>query len=167
MRLLNLEKIGVRPPNQLSLIEFDRTIHMRYAPDLMSLDEELESINKPFNEGTFNDTSYGKISYEKYIDLMTRDGWRVYIALLGDACIGYVHTVPGMYKDSLYVSSFIITKEFTGKGYGKEMMKLLIGIGKKKYSILIVQTALKNAPAVNLYKRSGFTATHQTMIKRI
>lgn len=158
----------VESDHDLVLEEFDKQKHMIFAKDIMDMDEELTNTNKRFQPGQYiDDEIVGKVTYQQYIDLLLDNNWRLFVAILNGRCIGYIHTVDGRYKDSVYVGSFIVTKKFTNKGYGKEMMKQFESLIRKDYKLIFIMTAADNKPAVNLYNHSGFRVSHLQMYKKI
>ena len=171
MSLLScLEKLNtVKTPlgKELVLEEFDKSRHMSFAKDVMDMDEELSASQLPYNLDRINDDSFGKISYEKYIDMMVRNKHRLFIATTNGMCVGYMSAVPSMYKGTIYLSSIIVTKRFSGKGYGKFMLTQFENLIKNEYDGIILTVAIANKHAVNLYTRDGFHPTHTTMFKKI
>lgn len=144
--------------------EFNKSEHMIYASKIMDLDEELSKSQEDFNPAKFDDNpSLGEISYQKYIELLLDNNWRLFVILLRDICIGYIHISPGWYKNSAYIGSFIITKKYTHKGYGKIALKQLIAMIKRDYDLVVLNVAIKNKPAVSLYESLGFNASHLSM----
>ena len=159
---------NLKPISSVLLEEFDKARHMSFAKDVMDMDEELSASQRTYNPGPINDDySFGKISYEKYIDLMVQNRHRLFIAILNEMCIGYVSAVPSMYKGTMYLSSLIVSKKFTGKGYGKSMLTQFEALIKNEYDSIILVVAIANKPAVNLYTHDGFHPTHTTMFKKL
>lgn len=164
-----LEKLHVKTiiDDTLILEEFDKSKHMKFAKDIMDMDEELTRVNARYNPAVFdNEESFGKISYEKYIDLLLNNHWRLFVAIHDNKCIGYIHTSPGKYKNSVYIGSFVVTKHYAGKGYGKLMMSKLEELIKNEYSIMILNVAIDNKPAVKLYTKAGFHPSFMMMSKK-
>ncbi len=146
--------------------EFDKSKHMTFAKDIMDFDEELTKSQSRYNPAKFDDEeSLGKITYEKYIELMLSNNWRVFVILLNNKCIGYIHTSPGKFENSVYIGSFIITKNHTNKGYGKEAMKQFQTLIKSDYDIMILNVSFKNKGAIALYERDGFKPFSISMSK--
>lgn len=58
--------------------------------------------------------------------------------------------------------NIVIDSKLRGKGFGKELVTKLVGIGKKLGAkTAYLQVELKNAPAINLYKTIGFKEEYQ------
>ena len=162
-----LESLGIIE-SKLTLEEFDKSKHMSFASVIMDMDKELTKSNAIYNPAVFDDEeSLGKISYEKYIDLLLSNNWRLFLAIYDGVCIGYIHTSPGKYKRSVYIGSFIVTKTYAGKGYGKRMMTLFEKLVKHEYAIMILNVGINNRAAVKLYTNAGFHATHMMMSKKL
>ena len=163
-----LEKLSDLDSSAIRVEEFNKSKHMRYAKNIMDFDEELTQANARYNPAIFDDEeSYGKISYEKYITLLLDNNWRLFVITYDEICIGYIHTTPGKYKNSVYIGSLIITKAYTGKGYGKIALNQFEKLIRNEYSIMILNVAVNNKPAVRLYEHSGFHATHMMMSKKL
>lgn len=152
----------------IMVVEFDETKHMNYAKSIMDLDEELNDINSKFNPAKFIDQEpLGKISYRKYIKLLLDNNWRLFVIIFNNECIGYIHTTPGKYENSVYLGSFIISKKYTGKGYGAVALKQWQKLIKNEYDIIILNVAIENKMAMSLYTKSGFKPSHVMMYKKI
>lgn len=153
---------------KLILEEFDKSKHMSFAKNIMDMDEELARTTARYHPAIFDDEeSFGKISYDKYIDLLLNNNWRLFIAIHDNKCIGYIHTSPGKYKDSVYIGSFIVTKHYAGKGYGKLMLIKFEELIKNEYSIMILNVAIDNKPAIRLYEKDGFHPSFMMMSKKL
>lgn len=171
MLIPSFEKLNMHlgiPEASFVLEEFDKTKHMRFAEAIMDMDEELNRITAPYRPAKFKDNpSFGRVTYSQYIDRLLENNWRVFVALLNDICIGYIHAAPGEYKRSMYIGSFIITKRFTGRGYGRQMMMQFESLIRHDYDLIILEVAVKNKPAVKLYDNVGFQPSFMTMSKSI
>lgn len=153
---------------KLVFTEFDRTKHMHFAETIMDLDEELSAINYQYQPAPFIDNpSFGKISYEKYINLLLENNWRLFLGVVNNQCVGYVHAVPGKYKRSIYIGSFIVSKDFTGRGYGRQMMKQFEQLVKKDYNLITLIVSVDNRQALRLYEKSGFKTGFYQQFKKI
>lgn len=78
-----------------------------------------------------------------------------YLALLDGKTIGKIGTV--MEGTDGYIYGVGILPEFRGRGYGRELLGLALGklIVKKVYTVLL-EVAVKNENALQLYKSCGF-----------
>ena len=86
-------------------------------------------------------------------DLMKRKGQRYYYIISGTAIAGYFVLSP--HGDSLAIAIFI-TREFRGKGLGKQALKRIYKMCKEEgYRKVLVAVNKNNAPAVKAFTRSG------------
>lgn len=165
MGLLILDNANI---NNITVVEFSKNQHMLYAKDIMDFDEELSRSQERFAPGKLvPEPSLGKISYEKYVDLLLENNWRVFIILLGNKCIGYFHLGTGKYVNSAFLGSFIITKKYRGKGYGKIALNLFKDLIKSDYDIIILYVYNKNIEAKRLYQKVGFEDTTSVMTMKL
>ncbi len=69
-------------------------------------------------------------------------------------------------KNDAYIWDFLIFKEYRGKGYGKESLKLLERYCKNyNVSKISLNVFGNNEIAINLYKKSGYRVIAMTMAK--
>ena len=155
-------------PTKVVLIEFNQTKHMQYVSTIMDLDDELTRETERYDPGNFvESSSLGKISYEKYVDELLKNNFKLYIALVDDICVGYIHCTPGKYERSIYISSIIVDARYRGKGIGKIMLTQFEKIVKPKYNMILIHVATDNTRARRTYEELKFVPTFMTLVKKI
>lgn len=113
------------------------------------------------SEGTGNVQSDGE-----YIKDLT-DAYTVYLLLVGVEIVGMVYmTENTAYKDTVYVSGFVISKDHRRKGYASEMMDQVKALYKKSAKYLMLGVTTKS-PAVKVYDKAGFKEFQKSMFCKI
>jgi len=70
--------------------------------------------------------------------------------------------------DVMIIDSFLVKKEFRGKGYGTKLIKKAINLAKKlKVDAVELNVNKDNVVAINLYKKSGFGKTNKDYFRLI
>lgn len=61
----------------------------------------------------------------------------------------------------LHVHLLIVFKEFQGRGFGKSAMSLVSKIASTNQADIVLEVLKNNTQAVELYKKLGYTISHQ------
>lgn len=78
----------------------------------------------------------------------------IYTASLNDKVIGTCITLPS--ETTVYVYGFEILEALRGQGYGNDFLLGMISILASDYLKITLQVSGRNAPALSLYKKTGF-----------
>lgn len=68
--------------------------------------------------------------------------------------IGLTYFYP--YRDSVWISRFMIDHKLQGQGYGTKAFKKVIDVIKEKYSPKTIKLSTSNPIAISLYNKFGF-----------
>ena len=119
------------------LNDMEVSIKLSMPSDIISLDKEKELLE----ELTKNDKNFA------IVDLESNE-------LIGNC--GYLNTDHINRKSE--VGLFIGKREFWNKGYGEEVLKLLLGFGFNILNLNNIMLSVKefNKPAISCYKKCGF-----------
>lgn len=115
----------------MNIIPYDSNIHI---PDVIKLEEDawLQSMNK--------------VKYNSH------QGW---ILKKNNKIIG-VCIYKKLDLNSIYLSTFIISEKYTGFGYGKILLNLLIEFADREKFNIILKAYRGTAYLIKLYKAYGF-----------
>lgn len=159
---------ALKSPSPTTLVLFDKKKHMEYVETIMDLDSALNDSQIKFETmDRIPEKGGKKISYEEYADMIVENEWLVYMLILDDQCIGYMHILPRTeYVDNIYIGSFIVSSDYAGKGYGQKMMEAFFKLEKYKKSHITVAASAKNKAGVGLYRKMGFEVESFYMLKK-
>jgi len=88
----------------------------------------------------------------------------MYIVEVDNQLIGYCSLTQLIVKKE-FVFGMVIDKKHRGKGYGKQLLKLIEDEAKRMgCETLKLKVNVKNIPAINLYIKSGFEEKYKLII---
>lgn len=118
------------------------------GPHFKEIDKIIDTSMKTFND-SYEDS---KSRIENFFESETREQ---YLAGLNDEIIGLGSI--NQERDEASICGFGIVPEFRGKGYGKELLHLLIDrLWQTGKTEIMLDVNSENAHALELYKKSGF-----------
>ena len=142
-----------------------------YCDQIIKLDEQLNNHSKQVNnfyasrmvgEMTNISTEKEVLSWLKKHDL--------YMLFKTNILIGFILIIDGDYKNTIYISEFVIDEKFRSRGYGRLLLEKVIKLIKnknKKIDTLLLGVLASNKIAVKMYERNGFKIHEYTMLKSI
>ncbi|MBW2975179.1 GNAT family N-acetyltransferase [Candidatus Woesearchaeota archaeon] len=127
---------------------------------------------------------------EQYLDMEKEakylkevfNSWEGFFAVEGENLIGFILSMPLSYdkllpeslrkryplKRCFYIEELHINKNHRRKGIGSNLIKITLkNIDRKRYDYLFIRAAIKNIPAINLYKKLGFIPDEKIKQKKI
>lgn len=118
------------------------------GPHFKDLDKIIDTSMKTFDD-SYEDS---KSRIENFFKSETREQ---YLAVLNDEIIGLGSI--NLERDEALIYGFGIVPEYRGKGYGKELLHLLIDrLWQTGKTEIILDVNSENVHALELYKKSGF-----------
>ena len=107
--------------------------------------------------------SFAEDSFSKsqFIYLMTRGKGPFYIVQAGDKVVAYLSLSFHSRTRNLRIYSIAVHPECRGMKVGQRLMDLTFGFAKECQARKItLEVKVTNDPAIGLYKKNGFEATH-------
>lgn len=71
----------------------------------------------------------------------------------GIAAYAVVYNVAG----DMQIASFAVAPSYRRRGFGKELMDFILAKAREEADCLSLEVRVSNLPAINLYKKSGFS----------
>ncbi|MBU7016007.1 MAG: GNAT family N-acetyltransferase [Theionarchaea archaeon] len=135
--------------------------------------ESFEQIHHCFNEAFSDYIIRMELPFEKFHRNMVRNGvdLRFSMGLYdGDRLVGFILNGVGAWHGNLavYDSGTGIIKEYRGKKYSKEMLRVLMEkLLENDFSQYLLEVIQTNKPAFTLYSNQGFTIKRELMCFRM
>ena len=161
MAIMSKYRMDIKPV----VIEFDSLKHSNYIEQIRDLDGELDQHLTEYDPFPVDTSVEKPQTTEECIKSLTNGGFRLFMILLGDELIGFIHGTPSIYKTALWVNSFVISSEYRHYGYGKLAFKSFEKIVLSEYRHLGLSVHSDNTHAVEFYKRMGFKVFSMSMFK--
>jgi ribosomal protein S18 acetylase RimI-like enzyme len=122
---------------------------------------ELQKAEYEFNNDRDLSEECNHTQIEDLKESMKEDNFELYIAFSSEVPIGFLElqdefNAEASYKYT-YVHALLISKEYQGRGYGKQLMEFAKSVAKSKgFKHIGLNVIPNNSPAVGLYKSQGF-----------
>lgn len=134
--------------NKARYVERDAYRLSLLRPHFKELDKIIDTSMKTFDD-SYEDS---KSLLENCFESETREQ---YLAVLNDEVIGLVSI--NQQRDEASIFGFGIVPEYRSKGYGKELLHLIIDrLWQTGITEIMIDVNSENAHALELYKKSGF-----------
>ena len=59
--------------------------------------------------------------------------------------------------DDMQIASFAVNPKFRRQGYGTKLLQQIVSKAKQEQNLLSLEVRVSNTPAINLYKKCGFS----------
>ena len=125
-----------------------------------TFDETFRAYNTEGNMKAYMDLSFSRDKLTKELE---NEESEFYFAYLNGSIIGYFKINSGRAQTDVYDKSsielerFYLLKEFTGRNFGKQMLKKVINLaGKKNVKYIWLGVWEKNYRALYFYRKNGF-----------
>ncbi len=101
-----------------------------------------------------------RISYPRKIDSL-KDDWQkrsiIMVALIGEEIVGYISVVSQPQLQSVWITDIVVDSPFRRKGIGYAlMMTIRDWAHERNAQKVIIETPIKNYPAISLFQKAGF-----------
>ncbi len=97
-------------------------------------------------------------SYDQFIEELSRNFSILLAAYLDDTVSGYI--CAWIAADQAEIHSFAVSEGFLRKGIGEKLLGVLAEeAAKRGCGSILLEVRSRNIPAVNFYRKNGFTET--------
>lgn len=120
--------------------------------------------------GEHASTPRSKDDFEETIKHLIDKKGKLFFLMLNETVIGYAMIIPSnlLGQREIYLSQYYISPSFRSQGYGSIFLEKLIALAKSKgYKNFLLGVLEGNKPAIELYKRVGFTINSYNMVRSL
>lgn len=97
-------------------------------------------------------------SYDQFVEELSREFSVLLAASIDDTVSGYI--CAWIIRDQAEIHSFAVSEKFPRIGIGKKLLEALEReAAERGCSSILLDVRSRNEPAVNFYKKNGFTET--------
>ena len=97
-------------------------------------------------------------SYDQFVEELSREFSVLLAAFMNDIVSGYI--CAWIIGGQAEIHSFAVSEQFSRNGIGKKLLSSLqTEAAERGCSSILLEVRSRNVPAVNFYKKNGFTET--------